>query len=325
MALKTPSFWQRLGLTSLLLCPFSIIYWLGHLIYRQRSSGYRAPVPVICIGNLTAGGAGKTPTSLALARLLKKMGQQPHFVYKAHPQSSMHPVLKVDPQRHKFQEVGDEALLLAEVAPTWVSAERVNAVKEAVSAGASVVILDDGFQNPTVQYDLAIVVVDGGYGFGNGLMLPAGPLREPVRSGLKRAQAMIIVGDDRHDVARKAPQHCQVIHANAELTANVHALRGKRVMAFAGIGRPEKFFLMLQNMGALLIEQFAFPDHYHYSTSDIRNVLWRAEKANCQVVTTAKDAVRLWPEARDKMVVADVNISFHDHDIMQRLLAQLWH
>ncbi|MBT5373410.1 MAG: tetraacyldisaccharide 4'-kinase, partial [Rhodospirillaceae bacterium] len=228
--------------------------------------------------------------------------------------------VKVDPDRHSATQVGDEALLLARIAPTWVSRDRVAGAIAAVNSGAGIVIMDDGFQNPTLAKDLSLLVVDGAYGFGNGHLLPAGPLREPIKAGLSRADGVIVIGEDGQNIARLVGDQVPLLSARLTPHLDAKALKGKNVLAFAGIGRPEKFFKSLEAAGCQLMACFGFADHHPYSHSEINDLLAKAEAAGAIAVTTAKDVVRLAPDQRGKVTVFEVDLTWEDEATLTALL-----
>jgi tetraacyldisaccharide 4'-kinase len=319
---RPPEFWNKRGATSTLLLPVGWIY-AAATARRVRRTGRRAPVPVISVGNLGVGGAGKTPVALALARRLLAAGRAPHFLTRGYGGREAGP-LRVDPARHDYRAVGDEALLLARAAPTWVSHRRAAGAEAAVAAGAGVLVMDDAHQNPDVAKDLSLVVIDGGYGFGNRRVIPAGPLREPVAAGLARADAAILVGDD----AVGARAHIGALTVlEARLVpdeAAVAALAGKRVVAFCGIGRPDKFFDTVKAMGAALVEAMPFPDHHAFTPDDVMLAVELAAREGAVPVTTEKDFVRLPSEARPMVTPVPVRLEFADEAAAAALLAGLW-
>ncbi len=315
--MRTPGFWYRPpGPGAWALAPLGLLYGLGGRLRRQRAVPQRAGVPVVCVGNLVAGGAGKTPVCLALAETLTAVGHRVHFLTRGHGGRERGPLI-VDPARHTAADVGDEALLLAAAAPTWVARDRVAGARAAAAAGATVVVMDDGFQNPHLAHDLGLVVVDGAVGFGNGLLIPAGPLREPVAAGLARAGAVVLVGDDRTGVAAQAPG---LPRLRVDLVPAGDGWRGRRVLAFAGIGRPAKFFDTLGDVGAVVVERVPFPDHHPYTPDTVMALVERAARLNARPATTAKDAVRLPPEARAMVDVLPVRAVWQDGDAVRRLL-----
>lgn len=321
--MRAPDFWDRKtdGLLPTLLRPLGCLM-AGLTALRIKSNKpYRASVPVICVGNLVAGGAGKTPVVLDLAARLSARGHTPHVVSRGYGGKELGP-LRVDPAHHGALDVGDEALLLARAAPTWVSRERDKGVEAAVADGADVIILDDGFQNPSVVKDLSLVVVDGGYGFGNGRVIPAGPLRETVPAGLARTDAIVLMGADDADVWGRVQRlgftKLPVLRANLAPEGNLDIWSGREVFAFAGIGRPEKFFDTLKSLGCRLAGCKSFDDHHPYSRGEIEAIL--ADAQNAQPVTTAKDWVRLPDDLRSRIEVLEVALAWKAPDEIDRLL-----
>jgi len=321
MRRSPPEFWSRGGPWPALLAPAGWLYGAAGALRRAVARPWRAPVPVLCVGNLVVGGAGKTPVALELAQRLAALGAAPHILTRGYGGSLSGPV-KVDPARHSYHEVGDEALLLARVAPTWICADRVRSAQSAIAAGATVLILDDGFQNPSLVQDLKLLVVDSVYGLGNGRLIPAGPLREPAASGFARADAVVLMGDGVGDIARIAGGR-PVFRAHLMPTQEAPALRGMRVVAFAGIGRPEKFFAFLELLNAELVGRHPFPDHQPYSRPMLEDILAEAERAAARVVTTEKDWVRVPPEMRDRITPIPVKVSWDAVSEVTALLDKL--
>jgi tetraacyldisaccharide 4'-kinase len=313
--MQAPEFWQTRGLVSTLLAPAGWLWAAGARI-RAGGDGKRAPVPVICVGNLSAGGAGKTPVAAAIARLLP--GAQ--FLSKGYGGSMAGPVL-VDPHLHSYEQVGDEPLLLSEVAPCWVAKDRVAGAEAAAQSGARCLIMDDGFQDPGIVKDLSFLVVDGATGFGNGRCIPAGPLREPVSLGLKRADAVIILGEDRHGVEERVLP-LPVIRAWLEPEAEAAVLAGRKVVAFAGIGRPAKFFRTVEHCGGNLVEAYAFPDHHPYHPNEISELQRAASAQNAILLTTSKDIVRVPLHFRDQLAVLNMDVAWEDEAALLRILDQ---
>lgn len=297
--------------------PFSRLY-AAATARRLRRPGWRAPVPVICVGNVVAGGAGKTPVALDLLARLPGA----HALLRGYGGREKGP-LRVDPARHSHEDVGDEALLLAARAPTWVARDRAAGARAATEAGATAIVMDDGFQNPALDKDLSLVVVDGGYGFGNGRVIPAGPLREPLGAALHRADAVVVMGADSAGVTQRLPRHLPCLRADLVPGPTAEALKGRRVVAFAGIGRPAKFFTTLRRLGAEVVATHPFADHYPYAPADIQPILDEAFQLGALPVTTAKDAVRLPPDQRQQVDVLTVSVVWHDDDALSRLLKPL--
>ncbi|MGD9743574.1 MAG: tetraacyldisaccharide 4'-kinase [Dongiaceae bacterium] len=319
--MNPPGFWRRESASILpaLLAPAALAYDGLRRLHQATGRPQKAPIPVICVGAATVGGAGKTPAAIAIARHLLARGHRPAFVTRGHGGREAGP-LQVDPLRHEAAQTGDEPLLLAAIAPAWVARDRAAGVAAAARAGAGLAILDDGLQNPHVAKDLSILVIDGEQGFGNGRLLPAGPLREPVAAALARVQAVLLVGEDRAGIAARLPPGLPRLAGRIEpAAASVTALRGRRVAAFCGIGAPEKFRASLGAVGAELTAFRAFPDHHRYGEAEIAPFLAHPEVL---AVTTAKDHVRLPPGLRDHVAVLEIALEVADWSPLEPLLAR---
>src|SRR6266851_9497061 len=325
--MRAPEFWHARsgpigGLAAGLLAPLGAGWDAAGRLRRALARPYRAAVPVICVGNLVAGGSGKTPVVLALAASIATPiatgGVAVHIVTRGYGGRLGGPV-RVDPARHDAAAVGDEALLLAASSPCWVARDRAAGVREAVAAGAGAILLDDGFQNPAIEKDLSLVVVDAEYGFGNSRVIPAGPLREPAASGLARADAIVLLGDGvEPDAACEAG--CPIFRGDLE-PVDGERFAGAQIVAFAGIGRPEKFFASLRGVGAALIAAYPFPDHHRFADAEIARLRDEAQRADAHLVTTAKDWVRLPPRLREGIEVLEVEIRWHDEAAVAHLVA----
>jgi tetraacyldisaccharide 4'-kinase len=319
-SLSPPEFWSRSGLVPSLLQPAAEAYAALGAARRALTLPWRASVPVICVGNIVLGGAGKTPVAASLARLLGARGRQPHILSRGYGGRATGP-LRVDRARHDAEEVGDEPLLLAEEAPVWVARDRAAGAKAAVEAGAGCLILDDGFQNPSLAKDLSLLVIDGTYGLGNGRVVPAGPLREPAAAGLGRADAVILMGEDRAGIAR---QVTQPLLKAALVPVNGSEFAGREVIAFAGIGRPEKFFSTLGDTGAEIVGRHGFPDHHRYREGALARLRDKAAAQGALLVTTEKDRVRLPPAWRGAVASLRVEVRWHDETALIRRLEALF-
>ena len=328
--MKAPGFWSnppdRPGWQARLLAPASGLWRAGAAWRARRAQPVTVDAPVLCIGNLTAGGAGKTPMVAALMERLATRGLSPHVVSRGYGGRIEGPHL-VDPMDDNAADVGDEPLLLAARGLVWVAKDRVAGARRATDAKARLILLDDGFQNPTLIKDAGIVMVDAGAGFGNGRLIPAGPLREPVDEGLSRADLIILVGSDAERAAAVSrwPQLDSLKVIGAELKPLLTGLpiEGEEVVAFAGIGRPEKFFQTLRGMGAKLVATHAFADHQTYAPALIRRMIADARGRGAILMTTEKDAVRLPDSLRREVLTVQVSLEPESWDAIDSLIDRI--
>jgi tetraacyldisaccharide 4'-kinase len=256
-----------------------------------------------------------------LAQRLIERGARPHLLSRGYTGSLAGPI-QVDVARHTYREVGDEPLLLARVAPTWIARDRAAGARAAVAAGATALVLDDGFQNPSLVQDLKFVVVDSRYGFGNGHVLPAGPLREPAVSGLARADAVVVMGDGDSRFAR-IEGGPPLLRAYLLPVSDPSGFKGLRAIAFAGIGRPRKFFDSLEWLGATVVSAHAFADHQPYSAAMLEPILAEAARLGVSVLTTEKDWVRVPGDLREKITPVPVCVSWDSAREVEALLDRL--
>ena len=324
--MRAPEFWRHDGAMARLLSPASYLYETGSRLSRATTIPEKISVPVICIGNLVAGGAGKTPTALSVGAMLQRAGKQMHFLSRGYGGKSSGP-LRVSTGEHGVSDVGDEALLLAAQAPTWIAHDRAAGARAAADAGADCIVMDDGFQNNSLAKDLSLIVVDADYGFGNGRLLPAGPLRERIEDGFGRADAVVLIEgalrplDQDSSALPPLPAGVPVLKARLMPTVDGERLREQPVVAFAGIGRPAKFFETLLSLGAELIDGHAFADHHLYDEAEVMALVEAAHAANATLVTTAKDFVRLPTAARAMVTVLEVTLAFEAPESLAGMLA----
>ena len=321
--MRAPVFWtgDGGGIMPLLLSPIAAVY-AAATARRMRRPGWRAPVPVICCGNATAGGAGKTTVALDLGQRLANRGVAVHYLLRGYGGRLKGPV-RVDPAVHTTVDVGDEALLLAAERPAWVSGDRGAGAQAAVASGAQAIVMDDGLQNPTLEKDLSLLVIDGSYGFGNGRIIPAGPLREPVLAAARRAQAAVLIGEDEAGALRQLPPMMPVLRARLVPGPEASMLAGQPVLAFCGIANPRKFFATLQEAGAVLAGRQAYADHYPYDEGDLRDLVAEAESLRAILVTTRKDFVRVPPAFRARVTVVTVALAWEEPARIEALLDPL--
>lgn len=313
--MKTPKHWQDKNLLARVLYPLGCLYAFGTWARIKLKKPNKVDIPVICIGNLTAGGSGKTPTAVSIARILKQAGKNPFFVSRGYG-GKLFDVL-VDPKKHSPHEVGDEPLLLAREAPVVVNYKRYDAACKAIGNGADVIIMDDGFQNPALYKDKSFLVIDGNVGMGNLMPIPAGPMREFLHDGLKRAQAVILLGEDKTNILPKLGNlpvfKGNVVEVKPE-TSN------KVVMAFAGIGRPQKFYQSLEKCGLNPIKTIDFPDHHFYTRSELQSIIDEASKLGADIYTTAKDMVKIPYDLREKFKVLEIEVKWKNEELLKDFL-----
>jgi tetraacyldisaccharide 4'-kinase len=320
--MRAPEFWRgsdhTARIAAALLSPIGFLYGATVAWRRRNAQPYRPRAKVICVGNLTVGGTGKTPVAIALAAMLAKRGLKPMFLTRGYGGKEHGPIF-VNLAHDRAAQVGDEPLLLAHMAPAIVARDRAAGARLADEAQADIIIMDDGHQNFSVAKDLSLVVVDAATGFGNRHVLPAGPLREPVSQGLARADAIVLTGDGNPDLGKFQDP---VLRTHFK-PAPVGDLHGQRVVAFAGTGRPEKFFDTLKMLGATVVEVTPFEDHHTYTAAELARLKAKARAANALLITTEKDFVRLSPAERTDVATLPVAAAFDDPTAIESLLDRL--
>lgn len=326
--LRPPAFWYAApGVAARILSPMARVYG-ERVVARMQRSGARAQVPVLCVGNFTLGGAGKTPLAIAIAGMLDDLGERPAFLTRGYGGHERGPVL-VQPGDEAVR-IGDEALLLAGHAATVVSADRVAGAALAVETGATILVMDDGFQNPSLAKDCSIIAVDGETGIGNGLTFPAGPMRAPIHDQMPFASAVVVIGPG--DAGTRVLEFARgsglaAFRARVGPEASAPVLRGQRILAFAGIGRPQKFFKTLADLGAIIAASETFADHHPFTEADAMRIARRARSSRLVPVTTTKDMTRLaGGPARDALAsitkVVPVRLRFEEAAQMTRFLRE---
>ena len=316
--MKAPQFWYEPNTwKAKFLYPLGYFYNLLTLLRGKLAKPQSYSCLTICIGNLNVGGTGKTPTTIALAQHFLKKGLQVHVVSRGY-KGKFQGTFLVDPQKHKSDEVGDEPLLMSEFTSVWVSNKRKNGIAAAENAGAQIVLLDDGFQDPSFHKDFSLIVVDGEKGFGNKKCMPAGPLRENIVQGFKRADALVIVGQRIYKFDT-FPTHLKIIHSTLKPIETGMNWKEGKYLAFAGIADPSKFFKTLRSLGANLIDCVALSDHQNLDGQVLKRLERKANSAHAQLVTTEKDAVRLSNTYRKKVLSLPVRIEFDDENELENL------
>lgn len=327
--MQAPKFWYhtRRHIWAYTLWPFGSLYAWATAQRVKKMTNADPAVPTICVGNLNVGGTGKTPTTIALAQYFSERGVKAYIVSRGYG-AKITDTFAVDPIKHTADQTGDEPLIMAAFTKTWVSPDRATGIQAAVQAGAQVVLVDDGFQDPSFARTLSLVVVDAQQGFGNGLCLPAGPLREPVAAGLARADAMIVIGNDpiQFDLQGEISGFAKPV-----LRAALHPVETGmdwtqgRYLAFAGIGQPEKFYKTLTMLGATIVETVNLDDHQRLTPALIKRLAHQAHSLGADLITTEKDAVRLPKEYQGTIPFLPVRLQMYDAAQLSTLLAPIIH
>jgi len=320
---RAPEFWYKKNDTILsrILYPISLLFRFLSKIYIFLNKTKYSEIPVICIGNLVVGGAGKTPLALKIGKILKLSGYIPHFITRGYS-GNIKNNIKVE-KFHRPEEVGDESIILSSVAPTWIGSNRIKSTKNAFKEKADCVIMDDGFQNPTIHKDFSIIVIDGKQGFGNRRVLPSGPLRESIRRGLDRSNAVIIVGEDKFNIKKLISNKIPIFNAKFDVSKNEEIFKGKNITAFAGIAYPTKFFDTLEDEGAKILKKITFPDHYIYNEEDLLNLVEIANNNKTILVTTQKDFIRIPENYKSIIHKLEGEIKLEEESLLKEILANV--
>lgn len=328
--LVPPSFWYRptgspVPVAERILLPFSKLYAAAARIYQRTGPmPVKLPIPVLCIGNINVGGTGKTPAAIALMALIRAKGlaRKPAFLLRGYGGTIRQTTL-VRPGHHTAVQVGDEALLLARHGDAFIAYDRLEGAREILRRGHDLIIMDDGFQNKALHKDLQFVVVNGALGFGNGHLLPAGPLREPLADGMRRADGFFLIGADEHSVRALLPPEKPVWTAKICAALQAPISSHQPYLAFAGLGNPKRFFdFMRCDLNLRIVETRAFPDHHHYQNDDLRALTTRAQTLGARLITTEKDAVRLPPDFVQEITVLPIALHFDEGDTLASFIKQ---
>ena len=321
--LKAPKFWYQKKDTifSRGLYPLSLLFRLGTKIRNIINHTSKSPLPIICIGNIVIGGAGKTPVALKIGKILIEAGYKPHFISKGYAG-----IIKTNTlveSWHSPKSVGDESLLLSEIAPTWIGINRNNSIKLANDKGCDCIIMDDGFQNPTIHKDFSIIVINASQEFGNKRVIPSGPLRESIKRGMSRTNLVIVIGDKTNDLEKLIPSNIPIISGQFNINNESKIFKGQKITAFAGIAYPEKFFNSLRDQGAKIVKEITFPDHHIFDENDLLNLAEIANKTQSILVSTQKDFVRIPKSYRSLINTLDGEIVFQNQNLIKEILSNV--
>lgn len=312
--MKTPTYWKNKNIISYMLFPIGWLYGFITSLRTKIKKTHKAKIPVICVGNLTAGGTGKTPIAISIAEILKQTYNNVSFISRGYGGSLKN--VMVNNKIHTPNQVGDEPLLLSEVAPVFINPNRAEAAELAIKHNADCLIMDDGFQNPTLHKDISFLVFNGSFGIGNGFAIPAGPLRESFSNGIKRAHAIIIIGEDKTNIADKTD--LPIFYA--DIIEEKPIIKNKNAYAFAGIGYPEKLYQSLKNCGINVVHTKDFPDHHFYTNEELQEIINTAHKENLEIFTTSKDFVKIPHQLQHKFNILNIKIKWRDEILLKNFL-----
>lgn len=307
-----PKFWKNINIISFSLIPISIIYlFISKLLYALQQPK-KVKTPVICIGNINIGGAGKTPIAIEVSKILTNLGYKVAFLTRGYGRATSNPII-VNNKKHSYTECGDEPLLLSKFGNVFVNKDRYIGAKDAIRSGADIIIMDDGLQNYSLKKDISLLIISGPEGINNGLLIPAGSLRESFKSAIKKVDAVIIIGKDNHNITKRIPKNKNIFKANIKTFPN-NEIKNSSLVAFAGISNPEKFFTSLRDLKYNLLETIHFLDHYPYKEKDIEKLLQIAKKNDSKLITTEKDYVRIPKKYQNKILVLPMEVKLENND-----------
>ena len=318
MPIKTPHFWTELSWQSVILFPVSYIWRFGHYAQQKILNTKETEIPVICVGNLTVGGSGKTPVVITLCRFLSGIGKSTSILTRGFGGKEKGPIF-VSTNLHQSLDVGDEPLMMAHSLDVCVSRNRPLGANHILDKKKyDCIVMDDGLQNPTLKKDLNIAVFDGKFGIGNGFLLPAGPMRQKLEVGIQNIDLVIFNGKDETGLGQKIPPHIPIFTGELQPDEEiVEKMKNRRVYGFAGIGNPSRFFKTLNDIGADLVGEAHFADHHPYTDADLTQLYEEAIQSGAELVTTQKDWMRLPTDWRDRVLTVPVRIHFSADDTIK--------
>jgi tetraacyldisaccharide 4'-kinase len=320
--LKTPKFWTKKSALAYALLPLSLLYLCGFYVVKFFTKTTKISKPVICVGNVIAGGAGKTPVCIALGKILHEMSVSFAYLSRGYMSDGSKFLLLRKDDNNKAEQVGDEPMMLIETAPTFVSTNRIFGARQLENMKKfDAVVLDDGMQNNSLHRDFTIMVVDGKIAFGNNFLLPAGPMREPLCAALKKTNLVVVVGDASPLLQKKLAGK-KIVKAEI-IATNLDRFHGKKLIAFCGLAYPEKFFSFLREKGLEVLETHSFPDHYHYQVPDLENLFQIAKEKDATLITTQKDWVKFTKFFREKICHLNIRLEFENKELVKEELKKI--
>ena len=321
--MKTPKFWySKNSIISILLRPISFLWVLGSILRKKKSYNFNN-IKIIKVGNVVVGGSGKTPTVISIVRKLANSKYQVHIISRGYKGSIKKSTL-VNTDIHSYKEVGDESIILSKIAPTWIGNNRIESIKNAQKMGAKIVVLDDGIQDTSIKGDLNLLVFNGLQGLGNGKIIPAGPLREKLSDSIKKCHLSIIIDEDINNIANKLNNLLPIIKAKINIESEyLNNFKNKNVVAFCGLGFPEKFFKTIKEIGCNIRYKKSFPDHYQYKEKDLKELIDIAIKYNSLLITTEKDHIKILKKYRNRIYYFPITVDFINDKIINDKLYSL--